>query len=177
MPRKKTARDDNMLGYTALQRCPACNTPDPQERAQHQIGLARVGGLEEVRSHLTEQYVALRDGEYQRPDLVNDVCAWLSNLIEQFANMADPDTGRPLSWYEARQYMSRHKESIALAACARAPERRRFAAEPAPNVPGFARVRQRQTLGSAPMVTPFPDEPDYERAAFEPDDYLPELED
>lgn len=160
---------DNSYGFSS--RCPECNTADPQTRAKHQLDEARLGGLDGLRAHLTEQYVQQREPEHQRPDLVDDVCRWVANLIEQFSHMADPDTGHTMSWWEARAYMAAHKDQIAETARNRAPEKTKFSA-PAPEVNGFTRVPETpsfRTMKSdlrAPRGharrTPFPEEHAYE---------------
>lgn len=133
------------------------------------MDLARVSGLSGLRAHLTEQWVKLRDEQHQRPDLVDDVCHWMANLIEQFSGMAHPETGAKLSWWEARRYMSTHKGQIAASARASAPERARFSARP-PAVEGFVRVeRQRES--------PFAEEDAYQGATrileLDEQDYTP----
>jgi len=131
-----------------------CADADPQIRSRHQMVLAQEGGLEKVRAHLTEQWVALREEQHQRTDLVDDVCHWLGNLMEQFSGMAHPETGATMAWWQARAYMHAAKEAIALSARARVPERVRFS-DPAPDVPGFTRA-----------VRPAPGRPFPEEAAY-----------
>lgn len=104
-PRRDTDLDDD---YTPWSLCPDCASKDPQIRSRHQLDLARIGGLDLVRAHLTEQYVKLRDHGKERPDVVDSVCAWIANVMEQYSSMADEQTGAPLSWYEARQKMMRN---------------------------------------------------------------------
>lgn len=89
------------------QKCPDCASPDPHVRARHQMDLAQLGGLDEVRSHLTEQYVTMRDPDRARPDVVDDVCNWLATLMNQYSGMADERTGAPIHWWEMRQRMTR----------------------------------------------------------------------
>lgn len=93
--------------------CPDCDNRDPHIRATHHIDMARLDGLDGLRRHLHKQYVSLRDADTARPDVVDSICQWIANLIEQFSGMADPDTGRPWSWYEARAYMARQQHKIA----------------------------------------------------------------
>lgn len=92
--------------FSAWSLCPDCAHKDPQIRSRHQLDLARLGGLDLVRAHLTEQYVKLRDYGKERPEVVDNVCTWIANLMERYGDMADPHTGAPLSWWEARQAMT-----------------------------------------------------------------------
>lgn len=114
MPRRNMHRGPDGEKFdedvTAWSRCPDCATPDPQIRSRHQMDLARLGGLDLVRSHLTEQYVKLRTHGKERPDVVDSVCNWIANLMTLYSGQADPDTGAPLPWYEAR-LLARTKET------------------------------------------------------------------
>jgi len=131
----------------AYGRCHDCASPDPQHRTAHQFFLTRTGGLDELRAHLTEQYVTLRDKGRDRPDAVNDICHWMANVMEQYSGMAHPDTGAAMPWWEARRYMGEQRDAIAQMAHDRKPEKAHFAAQP-PDVPGFARV-ERMPQGTA----------------------------
>jgi len=94
--------EDDFARWT---QCPDCNSRDSQIRTRHQFDLVRIGGLDLVREHLTEQFVKLRDYGKERPDAVDSVCNWLANLMELYGNMVDHETGAPLPWYEARRRM------------------------------------------------------------------------
>ena len=104
-PRRDT--DDGDDDFTTWSLCPECASKDPQVRSRHQMDLARMDGLDLVRAHLTDQYVKLRPPEKERPDVVDSVCHWLANLMEQYSGMVDAKTGVPLTWYEGRQHMLR----------------------------------------------------------------------
>jgi hypothetical protein len=135
--------------------CPDCRDRDPHHRARHQLDLARVGGLDTLRGHLTEQYVRLRDREKQRPDLVDDVCHWVATLIEQYSHFPDDTTGQLMPWWQARQILAQARERIARQAYASAPEAYRRKAE-GREVAGFTRVGQAEA--HVPPATPFPPE-------------------
>jgi hypothetical protein len=154
MPRKKT---DNASDFSPAGRCPECLTPDPQARSKHQLSLAAAGGLDTLRSHLTEQYVKLRDTAKQRPDLVDDVCRWVAGLIEQYSNFPNPETGDLLPWWEARQMMAHAQDRIAAASYAQAPEKYRRQQTP-PLVEGFTTIEtpRRATAMEPTMPRPVP---------------------
>ncbi len=72
------------------QRCVLCAHPDPQVRtAHHKQIVANINndeqGLLVLHAHLTQEWVTLREPEKQRPDLVEDVVAFLkrARLEEQ----------------------------------------------------------------------------------------------
>ena len=106
--------------------CTDCSAKDPHQRAQHHLSLLRHMDLDYLRDHLTEQYVKMRLGMgKERPDVVDDICIWAANIIEQFSHMVDVDTGAPLQWWEARQYMLDHRDAIAARAYLQAPAKYR----------------------------------------------------
>lgn len=122
--RYRYGADDEASSSTGS--CADCGAKDPQERARHHLRLVRHLDLDVLRDHLMEQYVTRRLGSgKERPDVVDDLCKWAANLIEQFSHMVDIDTGAPLQWWEARQYMGTHKDEIAARAYVHAPEKYR----------------------------------------------------
>lgn len=104
-------------------RCADCATSDPQHRARHHLRIVQQGGVDALRPHLTAQYV--QNASKPRPDVVDSICAWAANLVEQFSHMVDPETGATIPWWEARQYMATHKDDIARRAYSKAPEQYR----------------------------------------------------
>jgi hypothetical protein len=102
--------------------------------------MVRNTDLDTLRAHLTEQWVTLRDEEKKRTDLVDDVCRWVSGLIEEFSGFPDPATGASMPWWQARQMQAQSKEKLAKEAYAKAPEGYRARAEGRP-VPSFHRAR------------------------------------
>ena len=118
---RRDRRDLDLETPETFGTCPACAHADPQARSRHYLEMARRTSLDTLRWHLHEQFVRLRDTEKQRPDVVDDICLWVSTLLEQFNNLADPDTGAPMPWWEARAYMAERKREIAVAAYQRAP--------------------------------------------------------
>lgn len=142
------------------ERCHLCALADPHARTRHHLALVLGDNLDLLRQHLQAAYVVGRDLSKQRPDIVDNICQWVANLITQFSHMADETTGAPLPWHEARRQMAGHTQFIAGMAYERAPEKYRAQAE-GREVQGFGRVRHTPM----PPGTPFPDEPPYHARA------------
>ena len=106
--------------------CADCASKDPHQRARHHLDVVRHMDLDYLRDHLTEQYVKMRlSAGKERPDVVDDICKWAANIVEQFSHMVDVDTGAPLQWWQARQYMLEHKDAMAARAYLQAPAKYR----------------------------------------------------
>jgi hypothetical protein len=122
--------------------------PDPQDSAAHHLKIVKERGLELLRVHLTEQYVTLRDAGKKRQDSVENAMAWAATIVEQYSGMAHPETGAPMPWWQARQYMMEHRDQTAASAYAQAPERYRAQQAPirGPLVPTVAAVTPQPPL-------------------------------
>ncbi len=127
---KDQASNNTAVTKSNTQHCPLCADPDPHARSAHHMKLAAdVGnnenGLDVLRAHLTYEWVTLRELEKRRPDSVDDVVAWVANLMSVYSGMADPETGAPLPWWKARKQMMQQQETIAGQAYQHAPARYR----------------------------------------------------
>lgn len=123
----------NGIPDTALL-CRGCTEPDPHDRTRHHLQLLKAFGLERFRSHLTEQYVTLRDPGKRRQDTVDALLAWASNLLQQWSGMAHPVDGHPMPWWEARQWAMEHQDATAASAYNQAPEKYRAGQVPPGNL-------------------------------------------
>ena len=146
--------------WTPLDGCPTCNDPEPNVRTAHHLDLARIGGVDTVRAHLTDAWVKQRERDKQRPDLVDDVCRWAAGVIEQFSGFPDDATGATMPWWQARDMMMQSRQKLATEAYAKAPEQYRARAEGRP-VPGFHRARMTTKgtfkVDSQPPAIPYDD--------------------
>lgn len=152
----RSTEDDTWTPFTG---CPECKEPDPNTRSIHFLQFARGTDLDTLRAHLTEFYVHGKDRGRERPDLVEDICSWISALITQYSHLPDPTTGQPMPWWQARAMMMQARDRLARQAYERAPEKYRERRE-GRDVTGFTLAG---TVGDAPLTsgTPFPDEAPY----------------
>lgn len=106
---------------TVPEKCPGCLHDDPQHRSHHYLSLAKFEGQEQLRWHLTKQFVTLRDAGKKRADMVDDIMTWVNDLITLYGDLAHPETGAPLTWSEARSYCVQQRDAMAQRAFERAP--------------------------------------------------------
>jgi len=129
-------------------KCQECLLADPQERTRHHFRLLRDSNLDGFRDHVFAQYVTLRDVGKKRQDTVDTLVTWAANLIQQYSGMADPQTGRNLRWWEARQWLMDHRDATAASSFQQAGEKWKQHIQ-AHEVPGFTRPSLAQRLGAA----------------------------
>ena len=121
-PEPRYRRDTDTEDATSVPEvCPGCANTEAQYRSNHHLSLAAFEGLDGLRFHLRKQYVTLRDVDKKRPDLVDDICAWVADLMSLYGGLAHPETGAPMSWAEARHYCATQGEAMAARAFERAP--------------------------------------------------------
>lgn len=146
--------DDQRYPQTGSQasgdsRCAACLLSDPQARTQHHFGWLKERGLDSFRDHMTLQLVTLREPGKRRPDAVDALLLWATNLVEQYSGMAHPTTGHKMPWWEARQWLLDNRDATALSAYHQAPEAYKQGNPPAGNLaPVVQRVTSRVSVES-----------------------------
>lgn len=89
--------------------CPMCALDDAIARTEHHYSVMEEG-LEVFRKHLEAAYA-------NHPRATQNIPAkmeWATGLVKMYSGMADPETGRPLGWREARRTFAAHTQETRL---------------------------------------------------------------